>query len=94
MSADNWAICPKCKRLDDEKRRSFAKQIKEAYGTLPENEYLEMIGQLNDPARLEETLREDYEIGILNDYFYVSYGAHCDKCGFKHSFNHKNTITM
>lgn len=92
MSADNWAICPKCEKMNNKKRQSLASQIKESYGQLSENEDLEMVEKFKTPTMLEETLREDYKIGIWNNEFCTSYFASCDKCGFEHSFNHKAKI--
>ncbi len=92
MSAENWAICPKCKRLDEEKRQLLADQIKTSYGNLPESEYLELVERFKAPAKIEETLREDYELGIWNKEFSISYGANCDKCGFEYSFNFSKEV--
>lgn len=85
MSADNWGVCPKCKRLAEQKAVS-------AYGKVSEEEYLATLAN-RDKAAKEQNLREDYEVGTDKDgKFYVSYGCSCDKCGFSFEFNHKQNL--
>jgi hypothetical protein len=46
----------------------------------------------------DQTLREDYEIGIYEGEFYIRYKGHCQPgeryggCGFKHTFKHDEKI--
>ena len=81
MSADNWAVCPKCK---DTKKNVAEK----AYGKVPQSEYLNILADVAGYEKAE-VLREDYEIGINElGVFYVSYECRCDRCGFKFNFNH------
>lgn len=84
MSADNWAICPKCKK-------ALKKEPKTAYGEATEAEYLESIKERDD--QLFYSLREDYTLGINEEgEFSVYYGAHCEVCGFKYEFSHKENL--
>ena len=39
------------------------------------------------------TLREDYEIGIYNGEFDISYRASCTNCNYKKVFEHTENIT-
>ena len=38
------------------------------------------------------SVREDYEQGILRDEYFVDYHGKCDECGFTHVFNHKQQL--
>jgi hypothetical protein len=90
MSADNWAICPKCKRdADADKARKFA-DARAKYGKIQQDEYLKLLGESEAPTEYGETLREDWELGTDEDgLFSVRYDSHCSACGFKFSFNKK-----
>lgn len=37
-------------------------------------------------------LREDYEIGIYDGEFFISYGGRCMVCGFEKKFNHTEKV--
>lgn len=49
-----------------------------------------------EPAQVEEdTLREDYEIGVdLRGEFEVRYRCCCGKCGFEFKFRHDEQVTI
>jgi len=96
MSADNWAICPKCKeRLIEENRKEVAR-VSDAYGKVSEEEYARMKADLEstDPLNgIKHTLREDYEIGVESDgTFCVDFRASCSECDF--SFSYEREITL
>lgn len=43
--------------------------------------------------KLDDTLREDYEIGVSSKgEFFVDYGASCGVCGFVFSHSHKEPL--
>lgn len=87
MSADNWAICPKCKAEKDESDE----QVKNAYGVVPADEYMYLV-ELSK-KKLENTLREDYEIGIYDgNEFYINYTGRCSVCGFEKRFKHTEKL--
>ncbi len=87
MSADNWAICPKCKKIQEKKADENIKMVAAAYGKVPEDEYLKMKKELLNPPKQEDSLREDYELGIDDEgTFSISYSAYCSECGFKFLF--------
>lgn len=93
MSANNWAICPKCNRQRVETIKRLDCSIVEAYGKLPQDKYLELVAARDNPPRLQNTLREDYEIGMYDaERFVVSYRAHCGACGFAFSFKHEELV--
>jgi hypothetical protein len=71
-------------------RREREEAVKQAYGKVPESEYL----RLKEGARVSlpfgDDLREDYEIGMEKDgTFNVRYKCSCGVCGF--SFEYKHT---
>ena len=92
VSADNWATCPRCKdsaRKQADKRRA---EVEAQYGQVPAGEYGELIEALeNDESSAphNETLREDYEIGMdASGEFFVGYGCSCQKCDFKYAYRY------
>ena len=93
MSADNWMVCPKCRRDVAETRETRIDKTRKLYGKIPEAEYREKIVEAEKPVEFEETFREDYEQGMTDcgEYF-VSYSGHCSKCGFRHSHEFKEQI--
>lgn len=83
MSADNWAICPRCrdnaKREHDERFQAAL----DAYGKVPAAEYERLRGEAQTPFNEEafRTFREDYEFyGASDGMVTASYSGHCDKC--------------
>lgn len=89
MSADRYSICPKCHEAHIQKLADLDKQIREAYGVLPFDEYekLKELRELTEELDPKTTLREDWEIyidsGITPDAtLNVSYEARCSECGF------------
>jgi hypothetical protein len=94
MSAGNWAECPRCKRrLGDEAVR-LRSEADSAYGIASLEEWKEKDAAATSAALTalsgleENTFREDYEIGVFGETFFVSYFGECSKCGLSHSFKH------
>jgi hypothetical protein len=93
MSADNWGTCPKCKEKNDEANAKRISDAEEQYGKIPSDEYRELIKCAEKPIKLEETLREDYEMATDSDgLFWVNYSCRCDECGFEHKFHHSEQL--
>lgn len=92
MSADNWAHCPRCTAAKERERQELVERTRLAYGRVSPEKYLEMFRESQKPIDIGETLREDYELGILNGRFYVIYTARCDNCGFTFSFKEDKPI--
>lgn len=90
MSADNWAICPKCKKDDDEKWKIHEERLATSYGKMPVDEYMKLRALKKEEP--ETTLREDYDIGLYDGSFYVDYSAKCSCCDFE--FNFKKEINI
>jgi hypothetical protein len=93
MSADNWRDCPKClakAKADKVKREEAAEQ---AYGKVPKEEYLALLAEAGKPVEVEDTMREDYELGIdQNGKFYVIYRADCQDCPFVFTYRHEEIV--
>jgi len=83
---DNWTYCPKCEEKADVAHKAFEKKVKDSYGKVSAEEYLHLTEQLKKPDERVQTLREDYELGIVENKFYVSYRASCTACNFSFSF--------
>jgi hypothetical protein len=43
------------------------------------------------PGEFANSLREDFELGIINDEFYVIYTASCE-CGYSFEFKHSEKV--
>lgn len=83
MSADNWTYCPRCDMLRAKQADERSAELTRGHGEIPPEEYLKLV---EAPLPREETLREDYEIGIHKGKFSVSYRAGCKVCGFVFEF--------
>ena len=94
MSASNWAQCPKCKKLAEDKRSALKRKLETAYGQVLEQEYHRLLEEYEKKIELEDTLREDYAIGIWDDMFQVSYSGRCERCGFKKEFKAQSLIKI
>ncbi|GAG05434.1 unnamed protein product, partial [marine sediment metagenome] len=67
----------------------------ESYGKVSEIEYIQNLEKAHKDINLDETLREDYEFYMEDDgTFTANYGAHCDRCGFKHEFKHTEKVVV
>ena len=76
MSADAWAICPRCK-ANQPPRPTVPK-----YGTVPEKEYLAALRAADAPPPvLEETLRiyHEWSIGVKGEVT-IAIATFCDAC--------------
>ena len=101
MSADNWTICPKCteNELHIIEQKKIA--LENAYGKVSAKAYLLLVEELtkaeeklNNEDDNQYTLREDYEMGIRNGNFYVSYRGSCGICGFSFEHKHEENIKL
>lgn len=93
MSADNWTFCPRCLKQEEASKNKLKLQAESEYGKLPKAEYLELLKESEEPIKIKETLREDYQFFTSPDgYFTAKYSCRCDKCGFKHTFKHEELL--
>lgn len=96
MSADNWTICPRCRAKVDKLNEARIAAPGLAYGKVSQDKYARLVDEAKNLIPYEDSLREDYEIGIVQGkgvpvQFYVSYSGQCD-CGFAFSFNKEQKI--
>lgn len=91
MSADNWAICPKCNEIKNKEKDKLTEKAEDSYGKVPKEEFFRLRKKADSYIVPDcETFREDYEIGIDEDgRLYISYKGKCTKCGFKKDFQYK-----
>lgn len=62
MSANNWAICPRCQAKDKADKQFAADRVAETYGHISMAEHDALREQVNNWPELEASFREDYEI--------------------------------
>lgn len=89
MSADNWAKCPRCLKQAADKKKAAEEAMQLGYGKVPQEEFLVLKAEADAPIALEDTLREDYEVGIWQYDFRLHYDASCEVCGFKFSYRYE-----
>jgi hypothetical protein len=89
MSADNYRTCPKCIRIADEKKQKAVQKANESYGKIPLEEWMQLQKKAEAPIILNDTLREDYYIGVDEEgQFEIQYSCYCSVCGFKFTYKH------
>lgn len=90
MSADNWAICPKC---DEAHQAMLAKEradLEKQYGKIPIDDFIKRKARVDAlPPQPQNTLRENWELGITGGSFEVNYHASCRNCLFKYDYKHE-----
>ncbi len=91
MSADNWATCPKCLKKRRAEKEQLTKRAADSYGKVSAEDFDELRKKADSLSMdIEETFREDYELGILESgEFYVSYQGQCSVCDFGKQFKHE-----
>lgn len=95
MSADNWALCPRCNKDQINKLKEMKANLEKSYGKVDLVEYKNMQQDYYNTKKeqLEYTLREDYEQGMIEEgIYYVSYCCRCTVCGFEFTFSHKEKV--
>ncbi len=97
MSANNWVVCANCIARDKKFRDERLRAANAAYGKVPLEEYERLRAQAltsvpeSNPYD-DGTLREDYEIGVRDGVFRVSYRCSCEHCGFGYKFKHEERV--
>jgi hypothetical protein len=95
MGADNWRVCPVCANRHESKVADAKIKIVESYGKVDRIEYeqLKVDLQVLKENTPDETLREDYEVGIDdNNQFYLLYTGRCTTCEW--AFIHKVNVDL
>ena len=94
MSADNWAICPRCVKRAEAARAQQVAVTGASYGKVPEQEYAEAVAAIKDVRAADyQTFREDYEIyGAEDGAVTVDYSGNCGTCGLSLDFKVRKPI--
>lgn len=86
MAADNWIACPRCEAARIVAQAEIDEAPTKAYGKVSEEEYARLRKRAENFSLVsEDSMREDYDIGIRDGRFSVNYRAKC-KCGFTFDF--------
>jgi len=99
MGADNWGICPECKKTGVKSLENKEKELMKSYGKVPLEKFDEMrLNFQKDGKKIlnpDTNLREEYKLGINDDgMFRVSYSANCSICGFSHKYEHSEPTKL
>lgn len=96
MSADNWAICPRCLARAQKAEQARRSATAASYGQVTIEEYDRMRAEIKvpDPESFR-TFRENYEItGAAEGTVEVTYAGHCTACGLDLSFTDKHPLPL
>lgn len=90
MSADNWAVCPRCWARAKAKADDEAETVRSLYGTVPVEEFDELRAGLVRPDPEDyATFREDYEFyGADEGEVTAEYKGHCNVCDLGAELHH------
>lgn len=102
MSADNWAICPRCKVRRQAEADAARVAAEAAYGTASIEEFDRLRGKAANLAAWVDadvpetrTFGETYEIwGAAGGTVTVDYGGECSKCGLSLAFRHEHPLPV
>jgi hypothetical protein len=99
MSADNWTICPQCKKNAENNITKLQEKLKSSYGKISQTEYSNLLDSLKIEwetiDELEHTLREDWDLNMNDDgEVYIKYSCSCTECGFNYEFLHTENVEL
>jgi hypothetical protein len=88
MSADNWAVCPRCMNRAQKALAEATAKVVALYGKIPVEEFDAARAALDEPVEQDyRTFREDYEItGAAEGTVEVLYKGSCRTCGLNLTF--------
>lgn len=90
MSADSYSVCPKCSLAAAKSKLDAVAAAELAYETKPAREWERLRRIADSIPEPDQTVREDYEIGLLTSgQFIVTYEGSCSACDFHFKFDHK-----
>lgn len=90
MSADNWAICPRCLSKATAEHLTDCERVHALYGQIPSEGWRAQLAALEavDPEKFR-TFREDYEIyGAEQGEVEAHYKGHCEVCDLDCRFDY------
>lgn len=90
MSADNWAVCPRCLHEAERAAAEARDVVMALYGTIPVAEFDAKRAALEDvDPEVYTTFREDYEFhGAEDGEVVASYSGTCTTCGLSADLRH------
>jgi hypothetical protein len=97
MSADNWAVCPRCLHQAKVDLEALKAEAREKYGKVTIEEWEEISTVLAEEVDEENyrTFREDYEFyGVETGTLEISYRGECITCGLKYEHGESKTFWM
>lgn len=89
MSADNWAVCPRCLRSAKRAKDALQARITNEYGKIPIPAWDALRAEYDQPIDEEalSTFREDHEFWLTQDGEWGgSYKGGCAVCGLSHEW--------
>lgn len=92
MSADRWTQCPKCVDTIQVAHIKAKEALKNMYGTMPADEFVEKMNKLEQDPGVEQNFREDWEIGVFGNGLTIRYYGQCRDCGFTVEIDEDRTI--
>jgi uncharacterized paraquat-inducible protein A len=98
MSADNWAVCPRCWKEATDEHDQRRQRVAALYGQIPVADFDAARADLaaKTPKRDDfQTFREDYEFYGVEDWeVTATYKGRCQKCGLALEFSHSEKLNV
>lgn len=94
MSADSYALCPRCSEAWHADVELKQQRVEQAYGNVPADEYMQLLREADAVKPLDYTLAEYVIIGVegIAGAFVVAYRCACDKCGYEFKYKHEEKL--
>ena len=94
MSADNRTFCPKCSQNFKSKRDKQLECAQRQYGKISRDQYDRLIAAAMEIKQepCMATLREDFDQGINEGIYEVTYSCSCSNCGFSWKYHHEEDV--
>lgn len=84
MSADNYAVCPRCKDIGTKTYQERVREVKAQYGKVSADEYARLTATLPARGSKEHTFAESYEFyGVEDGTLKIRYGGKCQACNLE-----------
>ena len=96
MSADNWAICPRCIKRARQRHDAEVATVVATYGKVPVEDFDAARAAIADVKPEDfRTFREDYEFyGAESGEVVAAYSGHCEECGLGLDFEARRTLDV
>jgi len=103
VSADNWAVCPRCRARRQQAAQRLWDDAANAYGVVPRAEYERLyndavehaLHEVNDDLTANRTFREDYEVtGAADGEVVINYSGWCTECNLSLAVEHRHPLPV